>query len=80
MKHRILTAVLALLCALTIFAGGIAPVHAYAPPSEGGVEIQAEQTVWCYRWNYGVHEMRLWSLTKMEWITDWMPVPDGWFD
>lgn len=81
MKKRILTAVAALMCALTLFAAGIAPAHAYAPPSgESGAVIQSEEVCWCYRTNHGVEEMRLWSLTYGEWITDWIPVPDGWFD
>lgn len=81
MKKRILSAIVALMCTLTLFAAGIAPVHAYAPPSgEGDAVIQAEQFCWCYRTNHGVEEMRLWSLTYGEWVGDWMPVPDGWFD
>lgn len=81
MKKRILTAVAALMCTLTLFAAGIAPAHAYAPPSgEGGVSTQAEQFCWCYEVHNGVLEMRLWSLTYGEWVSDWIPVPDGWFD
>ena len=81
MKQRILTAIAALLCTLTLLSAGIAPVHAYAPPSnEGGVSTQAEEFRWYYRDNLitGAHEMRLWSITKLEWVTDWIPVPDGW--
>ena len=81
MKQRILAAVAALMCTLTLFAAGITPVHAYAPPSGGGsAEIQAEQVCWYYRTNHGVEEMRLWSLTYGYWKSDWVPVPDGWFD
>ena len=78
MKQRILSAALAVLCALTLFASGIAPAHAYAPPSEGGAVIQAEETRIYYRTRDGVREMRIWSLTYAEWITDWFPVPDNW--
>ena len=76
MKQRILSAALAVLCALTLFTSGIAPVHAYAPPSGGTAETQAEQVVICYRTRDGVREMRLWSLTYGYWKTDWMPCPD----
>lgn len=75
MKQRILSAALAVLCALTLLTSGIAPAHAYAPPSEGTVEPQAEQVVICYRTRDGVREMRLWSLTYGHWKTDWMPCP-----
>lgn len=79
MKQRILTAALAVLCVLTLFASGIAPAHAYAPPTGGGdVEIQAEQVCVYYRTRDGVREMRIWSITYAEWVTDWIPVPDGW--
>ena len=80
MKQRILSAALAVLCALTLFTSGIAPAHAYAPPSEGTVEPQAEQILIYYRTNHGVREMRIWSLTYAHWITDWTPVPPGWND
>lgn len=76
MKQRFLTAVAALLCTLTLFAAGIAPAYAYAPPGgEGDAVIQAEEFRWYYRTNRGVEEMRLWSITKMEWVTDWVPCP-----
>lgn len=80
MKQRILSAVAAVLCTLILFSAGAAPVHAYAPPSEGDAVVLAEQVRWYYRTNHGVKEMRLWSITYGEWMTDWVPVPDGWFD
>lgn len=79
MKRRILTTIVALLCAFTVITSTIAPAMAYAPPSgEGDISVQAEQVCWYYRTNNGVEEMRLWSITKARWITDWVPVPDGW--
>lgn len=78
MKQRILTAVAAVLCTLMVFSAGIAPVHAYAPPSEGDAVVQAEQVRVYYRNNNGVYEMRIWSLTRGVWMTEWFPVPDGW--
>lgn len=78
MKQRILTAAAAVLCALMVFCGGIAPAHAYAPPSEGDAVIQSEQVRVYYRTNHGVEEMRIWSLTRGVWMTDWIPVPEGW--
>lgn len=79
MKQRVLGAALAVLCTMMLFLAGAAPAHAYAPPGGGGdAVIQAEQVVWYYRNNHGVDEMRLWSLTYQEWMTDWIPVPDGW--
>ena len=78
MRQRILTAILAVVCALTLFTSGIAPAHAYAPPSEGTVETQAEKVRIYYRVRDGVREMRIWSLTYGHWLTDWFPVPEGW--
>lgn len=79
MKQRIVTAVAALLCAFTLFSAGIAPAHAYAPPSgEDVVSPQAEEIVVFYRNNNGVDEMRVWSLTRGIWLTDWVPIPDNW--
>ena len=80
MKQRILATALAILCALTLVTSGVAPAYANVPPSGGDVEIQAEQIRIYYRTNHGVREMRIWSLTYQEWITDWFPVPDGWND
>ena len=38
-------------------------------------EVQrAEQTEWYYRINNGVLEKRLWSVTYLRWLTDWIPV------
>lgn len=76
MKRRILTAALAVLCALTLFVSGIAPAYANVPPSEGTVETQAEKIRIYYRVNHGVREMRIWSLTYGYWLTDWFPCPD----
>ena len=79
MKRRILTVVTTVLCTLMLLSAGIAPVHAYAPPSgEGDAVVQAEQVRWYFRTRDGVREMRLWSLTYQEWMTDWIPVPDDW--
>ena len=75
MKQRILSAALAVLCALTLFVSGIAPAHAYAPPSGGTAETQAEQILIYYRTRDGVREMRVWSLTYQHWKTDWFPCP-----
>lgn len=79
MKQRILTTVIAVLCSMVLLSMEIAPVHAYAPPNgEGDAVIQAEEVRWYYRTRDGVEEMRLWSLTRGIWLTDWIPVPDGW--
>lgn len=79
MKRRVLTAVAALLCTLTVFFAGVAPAHAYAPPSgEGDAVIQAEQYRIYYRTRDGVREMRIWSITSGVWVTGWFPVPEGW--
>lgn len=79
MKQRILTAAVAVLCTLTLFVAGIAPVQAYASPNnEGEAVVYAEEVRIYYRVSNGVQEMRLWSLTYQQWITDWTPVPDGW--
>ncbi len=77
MKQRILRSIAALLCALTLFATGIAPAYAYTPPSdEGEISTHAEQVCWYFRTRDGVREMRLWSITNGRWITDWVPCPE----
>lgn len=79
MKRRIMTAAAAVLCALMVFSAGLAPAHAYAPPSgEGDAVVQSEEVRVYYRLNDGVYEMRIWSLTRQVWMTDWVPVPEGW--
>lgn len=79
MKKRVLTLLMASLCALTLMTSTMAPVMASAYSSEGtGIETRAEQVRWYYRTNHGVEEMRLWSVTYGVWKTDWIPVPDGW--
>ncbi len=78
MKKRILTAALAVVCALTLFCTGITPAMASTPPSEGGAVTYAEEVRWYFRTRDGVEEMRLWSLTYQYWLTDWIPVPDDW--
>lgn len=75
MKQRILRGAAALLCALVLFSTGIAPAHAYAPPSGGGASVQAEEVRIYYRVNDGVREMRIWSITYGRWLTDWVPCP-----
>lgn len=78
MKQRVLAIIGALVCTMALSAAGIAPAHANVPPSGDNAVIQAEQFRWYFRNNNGVDEMRLWSITKGEWVTDWVPVPDGW--
>lgn len=79
MKRRILTTVIALLCAFSLFSTGVAPaMAATVPTGEAQVEPRAEEVRWYYRNNNGVDEMRLWSLTYGYWKTAWIPVPDGW--
>lgn len=79
MKRRILTAIAVLLCTLTLFSGGVIPAHAYAPSGgESDAVVQSEQVRWYYRIHNGEKQMRLWSMTYQEWVTDWTPVPDGW--
>lgn len=76
MKQRILKGVAALMCTLILFSAGIAPAHAYAPPSGGGdASVQAEEIRIYYRVTEdGVREMRIWSLTYGRWLTAWVPV------
>lgn len=81
MKQRVLTSIVALVCVFALFATGIAPAYAYAPPSdEGGISTQSEEVCWYFRMNHGVKEMRLWSITNGRWLTDWIPVPDDWLN
>ncbi len=78
MKKRILTAVVAMCCALTLCSAGVAPAMASSLPSASNAITRAEEFRWYYRNNNGVEEMRLWSLTYQYWVTDWVPVPDDW--
>lgn len=78
MKKRVLSTVMAVLCALTLCTTGIAPAMASEFPSEGDAVTCAEEFRWYYRTNHGVEEMRLWSLTYQYWVTDWIPVPEDW--
>lgn len=72
MKKRVLAAFAALMCTVALLA---APAQAYAPPSdEGGISTQSEHVRWYFRDNNGVEEMRLWSITRGIWLTDWVPV------
>lgn len=34
---------------------------------------RVEETTWYYRYNNGVYEKRLWSITEGRWLTDWIP-------
>lgn len=79
MKKRVLTLLMASLCALTIVSSALAPVMASPyTGEETDIETRAEQVRWYYRNNNGVEEMRLWSISYGVWKTDWIPVPDGW--
>lgn len=77
MKQRILAAAGAALCAITLFAAGIAPARASTPPSgEGDVSVQIyEEVRWYYRTRDGVRQMRLWSVTQCKWLTAWIDCP-----
>ncbi len=77
MKRRILRSVAALLCAVTLLVAGITPALAYEPPAEeSGISTCAEEFCWYFRTRDGVREMRLWSITKGRWVTDWVPCPE----
>ncbi|MDE6840772.1 MAG: hypothetical protein K2P49_08000 [Oscillospiraceae bacterium] len=78
MKKRILTGVAALLCAVTLLTAGVAPALASPPPEvdEGGISARYDEVRWYFRTRDGVREMRLWSITRGVWVTDWVPVPD----
>lgn len=39
-----------------------------------GISINAIENEWRYRLHNGQRQKRLWSNTKAEWLTDWMPV------
>lgn len=74
MKKRILATFVALMCVFTLLA---TPAQAYAPPNGADQAITYSDTVrWYYRNNNGVMEMRLWSITRGMWLTDWVPVPN----
>lgn len=79
MKKRVLTLLMASLCALTLISSAIAPAMAAPYSDEGtGIETRAEQFRWYYRTYAGEKQMRLWSITYGVWRTDWIPVPDDW--
>ena len=67
MKKRVLTLLMASLCALTLISSAIAPAMA-APYSDEGTGIETRA------------QMRVWSVTYGVWKTDWIPVPEGWHE
>ena len=40
------------------------------------VEPRTEEFKWYYRYNNGVYEYRIWSITESEWVTEWTPVSE----
>ncbi|WP_312279996.1 hypothetical protein [Oscillibacter sp.] len=67
--------VLVLLAALV--STSIIPAHATeanVTSQSEGVTINAVENEWVYRLYNGQRQKRLWSNTKAEWLTDWMPV------
>lgn len=75
MKQRILCAVLAGVCAMTLLCTAV-PISAQAqiPPDDtGDAVIENIETRWYYRRIDGVREKRLWSITEGRWLTAWLP-------
>ena len=60
-----------------LLVAGITPALAYEPTAEeSGISTCAEEFCWYFRTRDGVREMRLWSITKGRWVTDWVPCPE----
>ncbi|MCI9366925.1 MAG: hypothetical protein HFF19_01390 [Oscillospiraceae bacterium] len=79
MKKRVLTLLMASLCALTLVSSALAPVMASPyTGEETNIETRAEQVRWYYRIHDGEKQMRLWSISYGVWKTDWIPVPPDW--
>lgn len=71
-KKSLVLVLLALLVSTSII-----PAHATeanVPSQSEGVTINAVENEWVYRLYNGQRQKRLWSNTKAEWLTDWMPV------
>ena len=71
-KKSLVLVLLALLVSTSII-----PAHsteANVPSQSEGVTINAVENEWVYRLYNGQRQKRLWSNTKAEWLTDWMPV------
>lgn len=63
--------VLAVLLSVGVYA---APVASIEVVEERAVEVvlRAELTEWVYRTYDGRLQMRLWSITNLKWLTDWI--------
>lgn len=71
-KKSLVLVLLALLVSTSII-----PAHATeanVTSQSEGVTINAVENEWVYRLYNGQRQKRLWSNTKAEWLTDWMPV------
>ena len=77
---RILSFFLALLLLFSVSVVAFADSPIEYNSSEGDKIIipseptRPEETVWYFRINDGIWQMRLWSITYERWLTDWIDI------
>lgn len=77
MKKYIITAVAILLLTMSVSSVSAAfeaePISSTEATLNTKVSPCINETQWYYRYNNGVLEKRLWSITEKRWLTDWIP-------
>ena len=77
MKKIFLTVLVTILFSLNFYMPANASYNVAMPASiEAPVAPASEETVWYTRIYEGRMQVRLWSLTYQEWLTDWIDVED----
>ena len=73
---KIISVFLALILSLTFITSAFAdsaPVEQIIAAEDSSIQPRAEELMWYFRYNNGVPEKRLWSITYGKWLTDWIP-------
>lgn len=71
-KKSLVLVLLALIISTSIIPAQAIEINATSQTE--GITINAIENEWRYRLHNGQRQKRLWSNTKLEWLTDWMPV------
>lgn len=71
-KKSLVLVLLALIISTSIIPAQAIEINATSQTV--GITINAIENEWRYCLHNGQRQKRLWSNTKLEWLTDWMPV------
>lgn len=71
-KKSLVLVLLALIISTSIIPAQAIEINATSQTE--GITINAIENEWRYRLHNGQRQKRLWSNTKLEWLTDWQPV------